>query len=47
MEIFNIFGGAMDEHASEETPEGFRCNAVSFGKRIGARRMGMCFVRAP
>ena len=47
MEIFNIFSGAMDEHASDETPEGFRCNAVSFGKRIGATRMGMTVYELP
>src|SRR5437588_6664625 len=47
MEIFNIFSGAMDEHASDQTPEGFRCNAVSFGKRIGATRMGMTVYELP
>ena len=47
METFNIFTGAMDEHASEETPEGYRCNAVSLGKRIGARRMGMTVYELP
>jgi uncharacterized cupin superfamily protein len=47
MEIFNIFTGKMDEHASDETPDGFRCNAVSFGKRIGASRMGMTVYELP
>jgi uncharacterized cupin superfamily protein len=47
MEIFNIFTGEMDEHASEETPAGFRCNAVSFGERIGATRMGMTIYELP
>ncbi|HZQ89411.1 MAG TPA: cupin domain-containing protein [Gaiellaceae bacterium] len=47
MEIFNMFAGAMEEHASEETPEGFRCNAVSIGKRIGATRMGMTVYELP
>jgi uncharacterized cupin superfamily protein len=47
MEIFNLFKGEMDEHSSEETPDGFRCNAVSFGKRIGAARMGMTIYELP
>jgi uncharacterized cupin superfamily protein len=47
MDIFNIFGAAMDEHASDETPDGFRCNAVSFGERIGATRMGMTIYELP
>lgn len=47
MEIFNIFTGAVEEHASEETPEGYRCKAVSFGGRIGAKRMGMTVYELP
>ena len=42
-----MFAGGMEEHASEETPEGFRCNAVSIGKRIGAARMGMTVYELP
>jgi len=47
METFNIFSGAMDEHATEETPDGYRCNAVSIGRRIGAARMGMTVYELP
>jgi uncharacterized cupin superfamily protein len=47
MEVFNIFKAGMDEHASEATPDGFRCNAVSFGKRIGASRLGMTIYELP
>ena len=47
MEIFNIFNGGMEEHASEETPAGFRCNAVSIGKTIGGTRMGMTVYELP
>ena len=47
MEVFNIFKAEMDEHASEVTPDGFRCNAVSFGERIGASRMGMTIYELP
>ncbi len=42
-----MFAAPMEEHASEETPEGFRCNAVSIGKRIGATRMGMTVYELP
>ena len=47
MELFNIFTSAMDEHASESTPDGFRCNAASIGKRIGAARIGMTVYELP
>jgi uncharacterized cupin superfamily protein len=47
VEVFNIFEAGMDEHASEATPDGFRCNSVSFGKRIGASRMGMTIYELP
>jgi len=47
MEIFNVFTDAMDEHSSEATPDGFRCNSVSIGKRIGASRMGMTVYELP
>ena len=42
-----MFTGAMDEHATEETPDGYRCNDVSFGKRIGASRLGMTVYELP
>jgi uncharacterized cupin superfamily protein len=47
MEIFNLFTGEPDDLATEATPEGFRCNAVSFGKRLGATRMGMTIYELP
>jgi len=47
METFNILTAEMDELATEETPDGFRCNAVSIGKRIGAARMGMTIYELP
>ena len=47
MEVFNIFTGPMDEHASESTPDGFRCDAASIGKRLGASRMGMTVYELP
>lgn len=47
MEIFNVFTAAMDELATEETPDGYRCNAASIGKRLGASRMGMTVYELP
>ena len=47
MEIFNLFTGEPDDFSTEKTPEGYRCNAVSFGKRIGAKRMGMTVYELP
>jgi len=47
MEIFNLFSGSTDDHSTEKTPDGFRCSAVSFGKRIGASRMGMTVYELP
>ena len=47
MEIFNVFTGAMDELATEDTPDGYRCNAASIGKRLGASRMGMTVYELP
>ena len=47
MDIFNVFTGAMDEHATDDTPDGYRCNAVSFGKKIGASRLGMTVYELP
>ena len=47
MEIFNLFTGEPDDFSTEKTPEGYRCNAVSFGKRIGAKRMGMTMYELP
>lgn len=47
MEIFNFFTGGTDEHAGDETPDGYRCNAASIGKRIGATRMGMTVYELP
>ncbi len=36
MEIFKLLSAAPYEHATEETPDGFRCNAVTIGPKIGA-----------
>jgi uncharacterized cupin superfamily protein len=47
MEIFNFFTGPMDEHASGDTPEGYRCNAVRIGPKIGASQMGMTVYELP
>lgn len=47
MEIFNVFTGEMDDLSTEETPDGFRCNAASIGKRLGASRMGMTVYELP
>jgi uncharacterized cupin superfamily protein len=47
MEIFNFLTGSMDEHASDETPEGYRCNAVRIGPKIGASQMGMTVYELP
>ena len=47
MEIFNLFAGVPDDFSTEKTPDGYRCNAVSFGKRIGAKRMGMTLYELP
>jgi uncharacterized cupin superfamily protein len=47
MEIFNLFTGEPDDHSTEKTPDGYRCNAVSIGKRIGATRMGMTIYELP
>lgn len=47
MEIFNVFTGPMDELATDGTPDGFRCNAASVGKRLGASRMGMTVYDLP
>jgi len=47
MEIFNLFTGEPDDFSTETTPDGYRCNAVSFGKRIGAKRMGMTVYELP
>jgi uncharacterized cupin superfamily protein len=47
MEIFKLFSAAPDEHATEETPDGFRCNAVTIGPKIGAKRLGMTVYELP
>lgn len=47
MEIFNFLTGETDDHSTEKTPDGFRCSAVSIGKRIGASHMGMTVYESP
>ena len=47
MEIFNVFTGEMDDLSTEKTPDGYRCNAASIGKRLGASRMGMTVYELP
>lgn len=47
MEIFNVFTGEMDDFSTEETPDGFRCNAASIGRRLGASLMGMTVYELP
>jgi uncharacterized cupin superfamily protein len=47
METFNFLTGPMDERSSEETPEGYRCNAVRIGPKIGATQMGMTVYELP
>ena len=42
-----MFTGEMDDLSTEETPDGFRCNAASIGKRLGASRMGMTVYELP
>lgn len=39
--------GEMDDRSTEETPNGFRCNAASIGKRLGASRLGMTVYELP
>jgi uncharacterized cupin superfamily protein len=47
VEVFNIFNGAMEEHAPEETPDGYRESDVSIGRRLGASRIGMTVYALP
>ena len=47
MEIFNLFTGASDDFSTEETPDGFRCSAVTIGPKIGAKRLGMTVYELP
>ena len=47
MEIFNLFTGAPDDFSTEETPDGFRCSAVTIGPKIGAKRLGMTVYELP
>ena len=47
MEIFNLFTGAPDDFSAEETPDGFRCSAVTIGPKIGAKRLGMTVYELP
>lgn len=47
METFNLFTGAMDERATAETPDGYRCHSASIGKRLGASHMGMSVYELP
>lgn len=47
METFNIFTGAMDDRSTRETPDGYRCNAASIGKRLGAEHIGMTVYELP
>lgn len=42
-----MFTGEMDDFSTEETPDGFRCNAASIGKRLGASLMGMTVYELP
>jgi uncharacterized cupin superfamily protein len=44
MEIFNFLTGETDDHSTDKTPDGFRCSAVSIGKRIGDV---VCFPAGP
>jgi uncharacterized cupin superfamily protein len=47
METFNLFAGEPDDLSTEKTPDGYRCNAVRVGPRIGASRMGMTVYDLP
>jgi uncharacterized cupin superfamily protein len=47
MEIFNLFTGEPDDLSTEKTPDGFRCNAVQIGPKIGASRLGMSVYDLP
>src|SRR5579862_1135529 len=47
MEIFNVLTGEMDDLSTEKTPDGYRCNAASIGKRLGASRLGMTVYELP
>jgi uncharacterized cupin superfamily protein len=47
MEIFNLFTGEPDDLATDETPDGYRCNAVKVGGTIGATRLGMTVYELP
>lgn len=42
-----MFTGEMDDFSTEETPDGFRCNAASIGRRLGASLMGMTVYELP
>ena len=47
MEIYNLLTGAPDDFSAEETPDGFRCSAVTIGPKIGAKRLGMTVYELP
>ncbi len=42
-----MFTGEPDDLAIAETPDGFRCNAVQIGKKLGSTRMGMTVYELP
>jgi uncharacterized cupin superfamily protein len=47
VEIFNLFSGEPDDLSTEQTPDGFRYNAVKIGEKIGASRLGMSVYDLP
>jgi uncharacterized cupin superfamily protein len=47
VEIFNLFSGEPDDLSTEQTPDGFRCNAVKIGEKIGASRLEMSVYDLP
>ena len=47
METFNLFSGPTDDGPDGTEPEGYHCNAVRVGPKIGAAQLGMSVYELP